>query len=99
MCSIAARSSANSLETAIHDVGVDVAFGWMKESVRKAADGPKPEALPQTDGTFVGTDDEIVLHRAKSALARMVQRMRAHGTAPTPPVPRSRVLFPAFGNL
>src|SRR5437588_12359639 len=81
MCSIATRGSANRLETAIHDVCVDVAFGWMKGSVRKAANGLKPEALPQPDGVFVGTDHEIVLHRAKSALARMVKRMRAHGTA------------------
>src|ERR1700694_2820429 len=66
------------LEIAIHDVGVDVAPRRMLEGSGEAPNNRKAEALPQPYGTLVGADHEIVLHRAKSALARSVQRMRAH---------------------
>ncbi len=78
MCSIGARSSANGLEIAVHDVGVDVAQRWMKEGFRKCADDCKFEALPEADGAVVGADDEIILHGAKSAAASPAQRMLAH---------------------
>src|SRR5258708_2267249 len=79
MCSIGARSSANGLEIAVHDVGVDVAQSWMKEGFRKCADDCKFEALPWFYGAAVGADYEIILHGAKPAFAGMVQRMSAHG--------------------
>src|SRR5260370_18514514 len=81
MCSIAARSSANGLENAIHDVGVDVTARRMLKGVGKAADDLKAKALPKADGAPVGADHEIVLHRSKSAFACAVERMRAHRSA------------------
>src|SRR6266850_4846255 len=66
------------LEIAIHDVGVDVSLHGMLECSGKASDNFKSEGLPQTHGALVGADDEIELHRAKSALSRSAQRMRAH---------------------
>src|SRR6266436_4269761 len=78
MCSIAARISANGLEIAKHDVGVDVAQRRMKEGFGKLANDFKIEALPQADGAIVGANHEIELHRAKPAFARAVQGMSAH---------------------
>src|SRR5260370_41514556 len=78
MCSIAARSSANGLENAIHDVGVDVTARRMLKGVGKAADDLKAKALPKADGAPVGADNEIGLQRSESSLARAVERMGAH---------------------
>src|SRR5260370_39395910 len=78
MCSIATHISANALEFAIHDVCVDVAQRRMQEGSGEAADNLKAKTLPQPDRALIGTDHEVELHRAKSALPRSVQRMRAH---------------------
>ena len=46
MCSIAARVSANGLEIAIHDEGVDVAERRTLEGSGQPPDDPKAKALP-----------------------------------------------------
>src|SRR5882757_9811427 len=79
MCSIAARSSANGLEIAVHDEGVDVALSGMEECFRKCADDPKFKALPKPYGAVIGTDYKIELHGAKSAFSRAIKRVSAHG--------------------
>src|SRR6266849_10385477 len=78
MCSIAARISANALEIAIHDAGVDVTQRRMQEGSGEAPDNFKAKTLPQPDRAVIGADYKIELHRAKSPLPRSVQRMRAH---------------------
>jgi len=78
MCSTAARLGANSLEMAIHDVGVYVAQCGMKERFGKAPHDFEIEPLPQTHGALVGAHHKIELHGAKPALPRAFQRMRAH---------------------
>ena len=78
MCSIAARISANALEIAIHDVGVDVSLRWMLECSGQAADNFEAKTLPQPYGTLVRADYKIELHRTKSAPASAAQRMLAH---------------------
>src|SRR5260370_1785564 len=78
MCSIGTRISANELEIAIHDVGVVVSSRRMMEGPGEAADNFKAEALPKSDGAFIGGDDEIKLHSAKAAFPRAVERMLAH---------------------
>src|SRR5260370_3071652 len=95
MCSIGTRISANELEIAIHDVGVDVSSRRMIEGPGEAADNFKAEALPKSDGAFIGGDDEIKLQSAKAAFPRAVERMRAHRSVyasalhayPPPPTP------------
>ena len=78
MCSIGARISANGLEFAIHDVGVDVSERGVKKSLWEAADDFKLKSLPQEHGAVVRVDYKIELHRAKPALTRSAERMFTH---------------------
>src|ERR1700740_67819 len=99
MCNIAARSSANGLKTAIHDIHVDVAVCRMMEGSGETPDNFKAKALPQTDGALVRAEHEIKLQGAKSAFSRPVQGMRAHCSSHTAARRRNRTHVTAIGNV
>src|SRR5438034_5865410 len=81
MCSTGARESANRLELAVHDVGIDQADRWMLKGLGKAAHDFEPGLQPQPDGALVAADHKIKLHGTETALPRAFERVRAHLTS------------------
>ena len=81
MCSTGARESANRLELAVHDVGIDEADPWMLEGFAKAAHDFEARLQPQLDGALVVADHKIRLHGTETSLPRAFQRVRAHRTS------------------
>jgi hypothetical protein len=71
------------LEVPVHHKGVDVAQGGMQEGSRETAYDFEVESLPEADGPFVCTDDEIELHGAEAPAGGMFDRMSAHGAGYT----------------
>jgi hypothetical protein len=71
------------LEFAKHDVGVDVTLLGMQECFRKLAYDAEAVFLPETDGAFVGADNEVELHGLEAASAGVIQGMDAHSACYT----------------
>jgi hypothetical protein len=62
----------------MHDQGIDRAEPWVRESTGKPRHGVEAEALPEKHRPLVRRHHEIEPHRAKAALLRARDRMRAH---------------------
>ena len=78
-------TSENSNEFLKHHVNIDISPARMPERARQRPDDFHPEILPKFHGRFVGRDDEIKLHRAKSEPTRFIQTMFAqYATNPLP---------------
>jgi len=80
MCSIAARISANGLECAVHDAGVDVAESWVMEGAGKAADDFEAETLPEAEARSLVLMTKLNCMARKPRSPRAVERMSAHRT-------------------
>ena len=50
------------LQPFVHDEGINVAHGWVAESLRQAANELEAQLLPEPDGTLVAGCYEIELH-------------------------------------
>jgi hypothetical protein len=86
-------------EPSHHHVGIDEVKPGVPEGGREPADDGKAEVLPQPDGPFVGSDDEVELHGCEATGARLIERMRAHGPGHAAPKCVWRDYVTAIGHM
>ena len=76
----AAMGCAEGSESPVHDEGIDVPVTRMSKCLRQASDDLEAKVLPQTNGSFVGTDDKVELDRTVAAGSCEFKRVSTHGS-------------------
>jgi len=62
----------------MHDMRIDIAQLLVIESFGKCADNGESQLLPKRDGTFIGADHEVELHRLITGFLCLNQAMLSH---------------------
>jgi hypothetical protein len=74
----------------MHYINIDEPAPGVAESARQRADDAKSEIFPKPQGSFVGSDDEVELHRSKTETGSFAQTMLSHCSPDSATSGRSR---------